>query len=122
MKFKLLISTLTITIAILCLFITDASADTRASISAIHSKPRVIRAMQDGCPIIFPDRPVAVAPNQPAVPNQSTIGIINALCDVTLDFVGCGFTPSSITLGCDTNGDGTADLGIPLKNITPINN
>jgi len=122
MKFKSLISTLTITIAILCLFIADASAATRASKSAIHSKPRVIRAMQDGCPIIFPDRPVAVAPNQPAVPNQSTIGIINALCDVTLDFVGCGFTPSSITLGCDTNGDGTADLGIPLKNITPINN
>jgi len=62
-----------------------------------------------------------VAPNQPAVPNQSTVGIINALCDVTLDFVGCGFTPTTITLGCDTNGDGVSELSIPLKNIKIIN-
>jgi len=76
---------------------------------------------QSGCPIIFPDGPVAVAPNQPAVQNQSTIGIINALCDVTLDFVGCGFTPTSVNLGCDTNGDGVPDISIPLKNIKAIN-
>ena len=76
---------------------------------------------QSGCPIIFPDGPVAVAPNQPAVENQSTIGIINALCDVTLDFVGCGFTPTSVTIGCDTNGDGAPDISIPLKNIQVIN-
>lgn len=75
---------------------------------------------QSGCPIIFPDGPVVVAPDQPAVQNQSTIGIINALCDVTLDFVGCGFTPSSVTLGCDTNGDGAPDISIPLKNIEVI--
>ena len=60
-----------------------------------------IAGAQDGCPLIFPDGPVAVAPNQPAVQDRSTIGIINALCDVTLDFVGCGFTPSSITIACD---------------------
>jgi len=77
---------------------------------------------QDSCPIIiFPDGPVAVAPNQPAVQNQSTVGIINALCDVTLDFIGCGFTPTAITIGCDTNGDGVADAAIPLKNIKVIN-
>jgi len=76
---------------------------------------------QSGCPIILSAPPVAVAPNQPPVPNQSTVGIINALCDVTLYFVGCGFTPTSITLGCDTNGDGVSDLSIPLKNITVIN-
>lgn len=80
-----------------------------------------IGGAQAGCPIIFPDGPVAVAPNQPAVEDRSTIGIINALCDVTLDFVGCGFTPTSVTLGCDTNGDGAPDIPIPLKNITVIN-
>lgn len=76
---------------------------------------------QSGCPFIFPDGHVAVAPNQPEVPDRSTVGIINALCDVTLDFIGCGFTPTSITLGCDTNGDGVSDLSIPLKNIRVIN-
>jgi hypothetical protein len=79
------------------------------------------RGSQSGCPIIFPAAPVAVAPNQPEIKAQSTVGIINALCDVTLDFIGCGFTPTSITLGCDTNGDGVSDLSIPLKNITVIN-
>ncbi len=77
---------------------------------------------RDGCPIlIFPDGPVAVSPNQPAVPYQSTVGIINALCDVTLDFVGCGFTPTAITIGCDTNGDGVSDVPIALKDIRVIN-
>lgn len=80
-----------------------------------------IAGAQDGCPIIFPDGPIAVAPNQPEVQNQSTIGIINALCDVTLDFVGCGFRPTAITLGCDTNGDAVPDISIPLKNIKAIN-
>jgi len=55
------------------------------------------------------------------VPNQSTVGIINALCDVTLDFVGCGFMPSAVSLGCDTNGDGLSDVSIPLKDIKLIN-
>jgi hypothetical protein len=81
-----------------------------------------VAGAQGSCPIIiFPDGTVTVAPNQPAVQNQSTVGIINALCDVTLDFIGCGFTPSSITLGCDTNGDGVPDVLIALKNIKVIN-
>jgi len=87
----------------------------------VSASTSTLAGAQDGCPIIFPDGPIAVAPNQPAVQNQSTIGIINALCDVTLDFVGCGFTPTSITLGCDTNGDGVPDISIPLKNIKAIN-
>jgi hypothetical protein len=55
------------------------------------------------------------------VPNQSTVGIINALCDVTLDFIGCGFTPTAIAIGCDTNGDGLSDISIPLKDIKIVN-
>jgi len=73
------------------------------------------------CPQIFPAGPVPVAPNQPAVQPQSMVGVINALCDVTLDFVGCGFTPTSITLNCDSNGDGVAELLIDLKDITVVN-
>jgi hypothetical protein len=61
-----------------------------------------------------------VAPNQPEVKVQSSVGIINALCDVTLDVIGCTFTPTSIEIGCDTNGDGISDLSIPLKNITIV--
>ena len=77
--------------------------------------------VQTSCPFIFPEGPVAVAPNQPEIKAQTTEGIINALCDITLDIIGCSFTPTSITLGCDTNGDGVSDLSIPLKNITIIN-
>jgi hypothetical protein len=55
------------------------------------------------------------------VPDQSTVGIINALCDLTLDFIGCGFLPTRVVLNCDANGDGVSDLAIPLKNITVIN-
>src|SRR5262245_20536713 len=77
--------------------------------------------IQDGCPLIFPAGPVAVAPNQPAIGDRSTVGIINALCDVTLDFVGCGFFPTAISLGCDTNGDGVSDVSVPLKNIKILN-
>jgi hypothetical protein len=73
------------------------------------------------CPVIFPDSNIIVAPNQPEVQPRSTVGIINALCDVTLDFVGCGFTPTSINITCDTNGDGVPELMIPLKNITVVN-
>lgn len=73
------------------------------------------------CPQIFPDAPVAVAPNQPEVPPRSTRGIINALCAVKLDFVGCGFMPTTITLLCDTNGDGTPELMIPLAGVTLVN-
>jgi hypothetical protein len=90
----------------------------RVSDSATRS---TIIAAQSVCPMIFPDGAVAVAPNQPAVPDRSTVGIINALCDVTLDFIGCEFAPTSVAIGCDSNGDGVSDLTIPLKNITVIN-
>ncbi|HVG21028.1 MAG TPA: hypothetical protein VNI02_18405 [Blastocatellia bacterium] len=73
------------------------------------------------CPVVIPDSAVVVAPNQPEVEPRSTVGIINALCDVTLDFVQCGFTPTAINITCDTNGDGVPELMIPLKNITVVN-
>ena len=78
-------------------------------------------AIQSDCPTILSEGSVAVAPNQPEVKPQSTEGIINALCDVILDIVGCSFTPTSITLSCDTNADGVPDLSIPLKKITVVN-
>ena len=98
--------------------ISPASADVRGRVP-IEANPVV--NLQSGCPVIFPAITVAVAPNQPAVADQSTVGIINALCDVTLDFIGCGFLPTSVVLSCDANGDGVSDLSIPLKNITVIN-
>lgn len=100
---------------------------TSAILSPTNARARVsaraesVANSQSACPYIFPAGPVAVAPNQPGVPDQKTIGIINALCEVTLDFIGCGFLPTSVTLGCDSNGDGVSDLSIPLKNITVIN-
>jgi hypothetical protein len=74
-----------------------------------------------GCPIVIPQAPVRVAPGQPEIVERSTVGIINALCEVTLNFVGCGFMPNEITISCDTNGDGVAEAVIPLKNITLVN-
>lgn len=74
------------------------------------------------CPIVLTDGDVIVAPNQPPVAHQSTVGIVNALCEVTLDIVGCGFAPTSVAINCDTNGDGVPELTIPLKNVTRINN
>jgi len=71
--------------------------------------------------IVVPDLPVAVAPNQPPVNAGSTAGIINALCEVKLNIVGCGFLPTAIAVTCDTNGDGVPELSIPLKNITFVN-
>jgi hypothetical protein len=85
-------------------------------------------------PIVLPATPVQVAPGQPAVgtdaaatPDSSgvrtatpTAGIINALCNVRLNIVGCGFLATSISLGCDTNGDGIPDSTIQLTDVTPI--
>jgi hypothetical protein len=76
---------------------------------------------QNACPLILSEPVVTVAPNQPEVEFHSTVGIINALCDVTLDFVGCGFTPTKIEIVCDGNADGVPELIIPLKNITIVN-
>lgn len=104
------------------LIVFDEARAARAGDPATVGSPTVTTtAAQEGCPIIFPDGPVAVAPNQPAVANQTTVGIINALCDVTLNFIGCGFMPTAIALGCDTNGDAVPDISIPLKDLKAIN-
>jgi len=68
-----------------------------------------------------PHLPVAVAPDQPPVSGDSTVGIINALCRVKLNIVGCGFMPTGAAITCDTNGDGVPELSIPLTNITHVN-
>jgi hypothetical protein len=114
------------------------------------------------CLTAIPTLPVLVAPNQPAVGTAAagsqvnaqgqriatpTSGIINALCNVQLNMVGCGFVANeatiicqgfqgdtglplqrpgktvsnSLAVICDTNGDGVADLVIPLTNVTPVN-
>ena len=70
---------------------------------------------------ILPILPVAVAPNQPAVLAGSTKGIINAVCDVGLNIVGCSFPPQNGKITCDTNGDGVPELMIPLTNVTSVN-
>ena len=75
----------------------------------------------ESCPLIFPASPVVVAPNQPAIPARSTVGIINGLCAITLNFVNCGFVPTAVAINCDTNGDGVPELSIPLTNIKFIN-
>ena len=86
------------------------------------------------CPIVLPATNVQVAPGQPAVgtvdaatPDSSgvrtatpTAGIINALCNVRLNFVGCGFLPDTIILSCDTNGDGVPDISVKLTDVTPV--
>jgi hypothetical protein len=88
-------------------------------LKAIASMPSA--RPQSACPTILSEPVVTVAPNQPEVEPRSTVGIINALCDVTLDFVGCGFTPATVSITCDTNGDGLPELKIPLKDITVVN-
>src|SRR5262249_35025069 len=112
------------------------------------------------CQEVLPTGPVEVAPGDPAVgsaaaatPNGSgkqvaspTAGIINALCAVQLNLIGCGFIPNettiicqnasentgvpivrpgktvstAITLNCDTNGDGVPDLFVGLTSVTPV--
>ncbi|HXG68605.1 MAG TPA: hypothetical protein VNO70_26150 [Blastocatellia bacterium] len=81
---------------------------------------RAEAASQQGL-FVSPVTPVAVAPNQPPVAEDSTRGIINALCDVTLNIVGCGFNPDTVTLACDSNGDGVPEATITLQNITRVN-
>jgi len=110
---------------------------------------------------VAPNGTVPVAPGDPAVgtaaaatPNaqgnkvaSATAGIVNALCNVTLNVVGCGIIPNettiicqgfadatglplqrpgktvtnTLTFNCDTNGDGVPDLAVPLSNVTPVN-
>jgi hypothetical protein len=113
------------------------------------------------CLIVAPNGTVAVPPGNPAVGTAAaatptgggnkfaspTAGIVNALCSVTLNVVGCGIIPNETTiicqgfsdqtglplqrpgktvtntmaLNCDTNGDGIPDLAIPMTNVTPVN-
>lgn len=98
-------------------FSARASNYSTESIKAISSTTEP----QSACPVILSEPVVTVAPNQPEVEFHSTVGIINALCDVTLDFVSCGFTPTKIEIVCDGNADGVPELIIPLKNITVVN-
>jgi hypothetical protein len=77
----------------------------------------------------------------------ATSGLVNALCAVQLNLVGCGFFPNevtlicqgvgeqtgqpiqrpgktvstAITLACDTNGDGIPEATVVLGTVTPIN-
>jgi hypothetical protein len=69
----------------------------------------------------IPAGTVTVAPNQPAVQPGSTKGIINALCDVPLYILNCGFAANAGVITCDTNGDAIPDLKIALKNVRVIN-
>lgn len=101
-------------ISVIAITMVDAQAKTKASTLQTQSP-------HPQCPIVVPNIPVAVAPGQPEVPARSTVGIINAVCDVTLNFVGCLFMPSTIVITCDTNGDGIAELIIPLKNVKAVN-
>ena len=80
-------------------------------------------------------------------PSTSATGLINALCAVQLNLVGCGFFPNettiicqgfttetgiplqrpgktvttAATLACDTNGDGVNEAVISLGAVTPVN-
>ncbi len=114
------------------------------------------------CITVTPVGTIAVAPNQPAVGTAAagsqlnssgarvgtpTSGIINAICNVQLNFLGCFFIPNEVTticqgfsaetgvplqrpgktvtsalrLGCDTNGDGVSDSFTVLTGVTPLN-
>jgi hypothetical protein len=114
------------------------------------------------CLLVTPVGTVTVAPNQPAVGSAAagsqvnssgvrqataTSGIINAVCNVQLNFLGCFFIPNEVTticqgfsaetgvplqrpgktvtsalrLGCDTNGDGSFDSVTTLTGVNPLN-
>jgi hypothetical protein len=81
------------------------------------------------------------------VTNPGTTGLVNALCAVQLNLIGCGFFPNEVTticsgfssetglpiarpgktvttaatLACDTNGDAIPDVTIVLGSVTPVN-
>jgi hypothetical protein len=80
------------------------------------------------------------------VTNPGTTGLVNALCAVQLNLVGCGFFPNEVTticsgfssetgvplqrpgktvttaatLACDTNGDAIPDVTVSLGAVTPV--
>jgi hypothetical protein len=89
---------------------------------------------------------VTIVPG-PFVTNPGTTGLVNALCAVQLNLVGCGFFPNEVTticsgfssetgvplqrpgktvttaatLACDTNGDAIPDVTVALGAVTPVN-
>jgi hypothetical protein len=114
------------------------------------------------CLAVTPVGTVAVAPNQPAVGTaaagtpgtgsggsraaSATAGIINAVCSVQLNIIGCGFFPNettvicagagetgvplqrggktvstAATLACDADGNGVPEAVIALTGVTPLN-
>src|SRR5215831_1686226 len=86
------------------------------------------------CLIVLPSKPVVAAPGQPDIGTtaaatpvggvktaQPTSGLINALCDVTLNVVGCRFPARDATITCDTSGTGISDLVITATKVTPVN-
>jgi hypothetical protein len=100
-----------------------------------------------GCTPPAPEICAAVIP-APFVVTPTTTGLVNAICQVTLNLVGCGFFPNEVTtvcqgfeaetgqplqrpgktvttaatLQCDTNGDGIPDSTVfVLTNVTPVN-
>jgi hypothetical protein len=80
------------------------------------------------------------------VTTPTTVGLVNAICQVPLNLVGCGFFPNEVTticqgfeaetgqplqrpgktvttaatLACDTNGDGIAESVVVLGSVTPV--
>jgi hypothetical protein len=94
-----------------------------------------------------PSNPIcaAVVPGTFVV-TPTTTGLVNAICQVQLNLVGCGFFPNEVTticqgfeaetgvplqrpgktvttaatLACDTNGDGIAESTVVLTNVTPV--
>jgi hypothetical protein len=82
----------------------------------------------------------------PFTTTPTTTGLVNALCAVQLNLVGCGFFPNEVTtvcqgfaaetgvplqrpgktvttaatLACDTNGDGIPETVVALTNVTPV--
>jgi hypothetical protein len=113
-------------------FIIASSALPKAAPATRASKAPSER-QGSGCLAVLPTLPVAVAPGQPAVGSVEaatagpagkvatpTAGIINALCDVQLNIVGCSFDPNGASLDCDTSGDGIPDTEIKLINVKGI--
>jgi hypothetical protein len=118
------------------LVITAAAVVAPLPVKAATGRLGSARTAQQGsnCPIVLPAAFVPVAPGQPGVgtvqaatPDSGgvrtatpTAGIINALCSVKLNLVGCGFLPTTITLSCDTNGDGVPDSSVKLTNVNAV--
>jgi hypothetical protein len=116
-----------IAIAALVLLVAVQSAAARAR----SADPR--GQQSSACLIVLPSKPVVPAPGQPAIGSDAaatpvggiktaepTSGLINALCDITLNVVGCSFPARDATITCDTSGTGVPDLVITAAKVTPV--